>query len=82
MDDRTQYKLTTLKLAYHKQLYFIAGLLILTFMGLALYVITIYRFNFALLITAIAFTLTGIIGIMTIDQKLKNISKKIRELDK
>ncbi|MFA5796696.1 MAG: hypothetical protein WC916_01505 [Candidatus Woesearchaeota archaeon] len=81
MDDRTVFRLATLKLAYRKQLYFIAALIVLTFIGVGLYVFTIYQFNFGLLITGVAFAFTGVIGIMTVDQKLKNISKKIRELE-
>ena len=82
MDDRTVFKLTALKLAYQKQLHFIAALMVLTFIGIGLYVLTIYQYNFGLLVTGIAFALTGIIGVMTVDQKLKNISQKINELER
>ncbi len=82
MDDRQVYALARLKLAYKKQLLFIKGLMILAVMGVIAYVITVYEFNMALLLIAIAFIGTGIIGIMTVDQKLKNISRKIKELEK
>ncbi|MEM4637718.1 MAG: hypothetical protein QXK76_01660 [Candidatus Woesearchaeota archaeon] len=80
MDDRKVYELTRLKLAYTKQIIFIAGLILLLLMGIILYIINIYSFDFALFIVSVMLILTGLIGIMTIDQKMKTISKKIKEL--
>lgn len=80
MDDGKVYKLASLKLAYQKQLYFIAGLIAFTLIGLTLYIINIFKFNFPSFIVGVVIILTGIIGIMTIDQKMKLISKKIKEL--
>ena len=82
MDDRNIYRLTALKLAYQKQLYFIGGLILFSLIGLGLYMYTIYQYNFQMLITAIVIIVTGIIGILTIDQKLKLISKEIKLLER
>ncbi len=80
MDDSKVYKLASLKLAYKKQMMFIAGLIAVALIGLILYVINIFRFNFASLVVSIVLLITGTIGIMTVDQKMKLISKKIKEL--
>lgn len=80
MDDRKVYELTRLKLAYHKQVVFLAGLILIVLGGLALYIFNIYKFDFALFIVSLVLIITGVIGIMTIDQKMKIISKKIKEL--
>lgn len=80
MDDHKVYELTRLKLAYHKQVAFVIGLIILSLIGIVIYIINIYRFDFALFIVAVVLILTGIIGIMTVDQKMKAISKKIKSL--
>jgi uncharacterized membrane protein YqjE len=80
MDDKKVYELKALELAYRKQLQFIWGLILISIIGLIVYIINIYKYNFALLITAIVIILTSIIGIMTIDQKMKLISEKIRKL--
>lgn len=80
MDDRKVYELARLKLAYQKQVIFIAGMIIVALFGLALYIFNIYMFDFALFIVSLVLILTGVIGIMTIDQKMKMISKRIKEL--
>lgn len=80
MDDRKVYELTRLKLAYQKQVIFIAGLILVALFGLALYIYNIYKYDFALFIVSLVLIITGVIGIMTIDQKMKLISKKIKEL--
>lgn len=80
MDDRKVYELERLKLAYKKQILFMASLIIIVLMGIIIYVITVYKYNKALLIISIMLIITGIIGVMTIDQKMKLISKRIKEL--
>ena len=80
MDDKKVYEMTRLKLAYQKQVVFIAGLIVMTLIGLILYVINIYNYEFQLFIAAMVIIITGIIGIMSVDQKLKVISRKIKEL--
>ena len=80
MDDRKVYELARLKLAYQKQIIFLAGMLLITILGIVLYVINIYHYDFALFIVSVVMVLTGIIGVMTIDQKIRLISKKIKEL--
>ena len=80
MDDRKVYELARLKLAYQKQLYFIAGLICVTLIGFVLYIITVYNYNMSLLILAVVTVITGLIGIMTVDQKIKVISGKIKRL--
>ena len=80
MDDRKVFELTRLKLAYQKQLIFISSLIVLILFGLILYVINVVKFDISLLIVAVVMILTGAIGVMTIDQKMKVISKRIKEL--
>ena len=80
MDDHKVYELTRLKLAYQKQVIFLAALILLTILGVGLYIINIYRFDFALFIVSVVMIITGLIGAMTIDQKMKAISKKIKRL--
>ena len=80
MDDRKVFELTRLKLAYQKQILFIAALIILVLLGIVLYVYNIYSYNFSLLIVSLVMILSGMIGIMTIDQKIRVISKKIKGL--
>jgi hypothetical protein len=80
MDDRKMFELTRLKLAYQKQIVFVIGLIILALLGAVLYIYNIYSYDFSLFIVSVVMIVTGIIGIMTIDQKMKVISKKIKEL--
>jgi hypothetical protein len=80
MDDHKVYELTRLKLAYQKQLIFMSSMILLILFGLILYVINVVRFDAALMIVSAVMVLSGIIGVMTIDQKMKLISSKIREL--
>jgi hypothetical protein len=80
MDDRKIFELTRLKLAYQKQIVFIIGWLTLTILGVILYVYNIYSYNFSLFIVSIVMMATGFIGIMTVDQKIKTISGKIKGL--
>ena len=80
MDDHKVYELTRLNLAYQKQVIFLAALILLTILGIGLYIINIYRFDFALFIVSGDMIITGLIGAMTIDQKMKAISKKIKGL--
>lgn len=80
MDDHKVYELTRLKLAYQKQVVFVIGLILLALIGIVLYIINIYSFDFALFIVSLVLILTGIIGVMTVDQKMKLISKKIKGL--
>lgn len=80
MDDRKVFELERLRLAYHKQVAFMIALIVVAVIGLLLYIYNIYSFNFALFIVSLVLILTGIIGIMSIDQKMKLISNKIKIL--
>jgi hypothetical protein len=80
MDDRKVFELKRLELAYRKQLHFMIGLILLALIGIVLYIINIYSYNTALLIAAIVIIVTAVIGILTIDQKMKVISKQIKKL--
>ncbi len=80
MDDRKVFELKSLELAYKKQLMFMSGSMIIGFIGLALYMYNIYRFDKALTIVSVVLIMTGIISLMYIDDKLKGLSKKIRGL--
>jgi hypothetical protein len=80
MDDRKVFELTRLKLAYQKQIIYIAAAIVLILLGIVLYIYNIYSYNFSLFIVSLVMILTGLIGAMTIDQKIKVISKNIKEL--
>jgi len=80
MDDKKVFELARLKLAYQKQILFMSGLVVLIILGIVLYVINIYRYNFSLFIVSLVMIITGFIGAMTIDQKIRLISKKIKGL--
>lgn len=78
MDDRKVSELSALKLAYNKQLIFACAMIVIIITGILLYILTLYVFTLQSLLMSIALILTGTIGLMTIDKKLKLISKKIR----
>ena len=80
MDDKKVFELARLKLAYQKQILFMSGLVVLIILGIVLYVINIYRYNFSLFIVSLVMIITGFIGAMTIDKKIRLISKKIKGL--
>ena len=71
MDDHKVYELARLKLAYQKQIIFMSALIVLMILGIVLYVINVYQFNNALLIISVVMIITGLIGAMTVDQKLR-----------
>jgi membrane-bound ClpP family serine protease len=53
---------------------------LLIILGIILYVFNIHTFDFALFIVSVVMIFSGVIGVMTVDQKMKVISKKIKEL--
>jgi len=80
MDDRKVFELKRLELAYIKQMIFMAGVITLALLGLILYIYNVYQYNFQLLIISIVLVIVGIIGIFTIDQHMKDISREIKGL--
>jgi hypothetical protein len=80
MDDKKVFELKRLGLAYNKQLVFMAGVITLALLGLALYIYNVYSYNFQLLVISIMLVIVGIIGMFTIDKHMKEISEKIKGL--
>ena len=80
MDDHKICEMERLKLAYKKQLVFMASLIATTLIGLAVYVFNIYNYNQALFIAAVVIIITGVIGVMTVDQKMRLISSRFRKM--
>ncbi|MGV8086272.1 MAG: hypothetical protein ACP5N1_01450 [Candidatus Woesearchaeota archaeon] len=80
MDDKKVFELKRLELAYKKQLLFMKSIIIVTIIGLILYIINIYHYDLQLLLVAIMLIIVGTICIFDTDSKLKNISLKIKQL--
>jgi len=80
MDDKKVFELKRLELAYKKQLLFMAWVMVVTLIGLILYIINIYSYHLQLLLVAIMLVIVGIICVFDTDSKLKDISRKIKEL--
>jgi hypothetical protein len=56
------------------------GVIFVALVGLIVYVINIYHYNFQLLLVAVMLLAVGIISIFNIDSHMKNISEKIKGL--
>jgi hypothetical protein len=80
MDDKKVFELKRLELAYNRQLIFMIGVISLALIGLILYIINIYRYNFQLFLVAVMLITVGVISIFNIDSSMKDISKKIKGL--
>jgi uncharacterized membrane protein YqjE len=80
MDDKKVFELKRLELAYSRQIVFMCGMILMTLMGLVLYIINIYQYNFQLLMISIVLLVVGITSILNIDTALKEISRKIKGL--
>jgi len=80
MDDKKVFELKRLELAYYKQLIYICAVISVAFIGLILYIINIYRYNFQLLLVAVMLITVSVICIFNIDSKMKEISEKIKKL--
>lgn len=80
MDDKKMFELKRLELAYKRQLLFMFGMILMTLIGIILYIINIYRYQFQLLLVAIMLIAVGVIGILNIDSSMKEISKKLKSL--
>lgn len=80
MDDKKVFELKRLELAYNKQLIFMFGTTFIALMGVALYIVNIYRYQFQLLLIAVMLIVVGLIGIFNIDSHMKSISEKIKGL--
>ncbi len=80
MDDRKVFELKRLELAYNKQLMFMLGGVLVSIIGLILYIINVYSYSFQLFTIALMLIITGIVCMITIDGRMKEISKKIKGL--
>jgi hypothetical protein len=80
MDDKKVFELKRLELAYNKQLIFMIGVIIVSIIGLALYIFNVYNYQFQLFLIAVTLIAVGVISMITIDTNMKNISKKIKGL--
>jgi hypothetical protein len=80
MDDKKQFELKRLELAYYKQLIYVCGVISVALIGLILYIINIYHYSFQLLLVAVMLIVVGIICIFNFDSNMKDISRKIKNL--
>jgi Ca2+/Na+ antiporter len=80
MDDKKVFELKRLELAYDRQLLFMLGVILLTLAGVALYIFNIYIYQLQLLLVAVMLIAVGVIGMINIDSKMKEISNKIKHL--
>jgi len=78
MDDKKVFELKRLELAYNKQLIYMCGVISLALIGLILYIINIYRYNFQLLLVAVMLITVSVISIMNIDSNIKDISLRLK----
>jgi hypothetical protein len=80
MDDKKVFELKRLELAYNKQLLFMFGMTLIALMGLALYIFNIYNYQLQLLLVAIMLIAVGVICLLHIDSRMKEISRRMKEL--
>lgn len=80
MDDKKVFELKRLELAYNRQLIYMCGVISIALIGLILYIINIYRYNFQLLLVAVMLIAVGVISILNIDSSMKEISYKIKHM--
>jgi hypothetical protein len=78
MDDKKVFELKRLELAYNRQLIYMCGVISVALIGLILYIVNIYQYNFQLFLVAVMLITVGIISILNIDSSMKDISKKIK----
>lgn len=80
MDDKKVFELKRLELAYKRQLLFMCGAILLALMGVTLYIVNIYHYQFQLLLVAIMLIAISAIGMLSIDSTMKGLSKEIKRL--
>ncbi len=80
MDDKKVFELKRLELAYNKRLLLMFGFMLITLIGLILYIINIYSYHLQLLLVSVMLFIVGIVCIYDSDSKLKVISHKIKDL--
>ncbi len=80
MDDKKVFELKRLELAYNRQLIYMCGVISVALIGLILYIINVYRYNFQLFLVAVMLICVGVISILNIDSSMKEISGKIKNL--
>jgi hypothetical protein len=78
MDDKKVFELKRLELAYNRHLIYMCGVMSIAFVGLILYIINVYRYNFQLFLVAVMLIVVGVVSIFNIDSNMKDISKKIK----
>ena len=80
MDDKKVFELKRLELAYNRQLIYMCGVISVALIGLILYIINVYRYNFQLFLVAVMLIAVGVISMFNIDSNMKDISGKIKGL--
>jgi hypothetical protein len=80
MDDKKVFDLKRLELAYNRQLIYMCGVMSVALIGLILYIVNVYRYNFQLFLVAVMLIVVGVISMFNIDSSMKDISGKIRGL--
>jgi len=80
MDDKKVFELKRLELAYNRQLIYMCGVIAIALIGLILYIINVYQYNFQLFLVAVMLIAVGVISILNIDSNMKDISKKVKGL--
>jgi len=78
MDDKKVFELKRLELAYYRQLVYVCGVICLALIGIILYIVNVYRYNFQLFLVAVMLIMVSVISIFSIDSNMKDISKKIK----
>ena len=80
MDDKKVFELKRLELAYKRQLLIMFGFILMTLMGIALYIVNIYRFQFQLLLVSVMLITIGAIGMLNVDSHMKVLSREMKHL--
>jgi hypothetical protein len=80
MDDKKVFELKRLELAYKRQLIYVCGIMSMMLVGIILYIINVYRYNFQLFLVAVMLIVVGAICVFSIDSNMKEISRKIKSL--
>ncbi|HYD03255.1 MAG TPA: hypothetical protein VEC16_03055 [Alphaproteobacteria bacterium] len=79
MDDKKVAELKALELSYQRQLMYMKMMISVGLIGVVLYIINIYRYDVQLFLISVMLVAVSIIILMSMDTKLKEISKKIRK---
>jgi hypothetical protein len=79
MDDKKVAELKALELSYQRQMMYMRMMISIGLIGVVLYIINIHRYDMQLFLISVMLVAVSIIILMSMDTKLKEISKKIRK---